>query len=136
VVSFPNSIVFQTPGGLFKQIPGVNFGWHELTLELPPGSDYRALKDLLLDKLNGVTDEYRGAIARQAETMRQSTSAPETTNVTPQVQLQYSTSGVQALVRYPVPLDRASEVDERVSRALHEIVRSSRDQRPEPRPAS
>jgi hypothetical protein len=38
------------------------------------------------------------------------------------VRLRYSTSGVQALVRYPVPLDRASEVNERVSRALHEIV--------------
>jgi small-conductance mechanosensitive channel len=135
VVSFPNSIVFQTPGGLFKQIPGA-FGWHELTLELPPGSDYGVLKDRLLDKLNGVTAEYRGTIARQAETLQKSASLPETTAVTPQVQLQYSASGVQALARYPVPLDRASEVDEQVSRALHEIVRSSRDPRPEPRPAS
>ncbi|HKD55246.1 MAG TPA: mechanosensitive ion channel family protein, partial [Steroidobacteraceae bacterium] len=122
VVSFPNSIVFQTPGGLFKQIPGVNFGWHELTVDLPPGSDFVALKDRLLAKLNAVIDEYRGDIARQAETMRQTTSWPETTDVTPQVQLQYSTSGVQAIARYPVPLDRAAEVDERVSRALHEVV--------------
>jgi small-conductance mechanosensitive channel len=122
VVSFANSIVFQSPGGLFRQIPGVNFGWHELTLNLPPGSDYVALKDRLLSKLNAILDEYRGDIARQAETMRRTSASAETTDVTPQVQLQYSASGVQALVRYPVPLNRAAEVDERVSRALHEVV--------------
>lgn len=138
VASFPNSIVFQSPGGLFRQIPGVNFGWHELTVNLPTGSDYLALKDRLLEKLNAIVNEYRGEIARQAETMRQTTSSPEITDVTPQVQLQYSTSGVQAIVRYPVPLNRAAEVDERVSRALHDLVpaRSSPDRRPEPHPAS
>src|SRR5262249_47031989 len=98
------------------------FGWHELTLALPPGSDYVALKDRLLAKLNAVIDEYRKDIARQAETMRQTTSSAETTDVTPQAQLHYSTSGVQAIARYPVPLNRAAEVDERVSRALHEVV--------------
>ena len=29
VVAFANSIVFQSSGGLFRQIPGVNFVWHE-----------------------------------------------------------------------------------------------------------
>src|SRR5579863_4600249 len=45
VVAFANSIVFQASGGLFRQIPGVNFAWHETTLKLPAGSDYVALKN-------------------------------------------------------------------------------------------
>jgi small-conductance mechanosensitive channel len=125
VVAFANSIVFQSSGGLFRQIPGVNFTWHELTLPLPPGGDYVALKDRLLATLTTIVDEHRGEIARQAETLKKTTSSPAATDVTPQVQLQFPPSGVEAKVRYPVPLNRAAEVDERVSQALHEVVQRS-----------
>jgi hypothetical protein len=40
----------------------------------------------------------------------------------PQVQLQFSLAGVEAKVRYPVPLNRAAEVDERISRELHQLA--------------
>jgi hypothetical protein len=39
-------------------------------------------------------------------------------DVQPQVQLRFATSGVEALVRYPVPLQQAAEIDERMSREL------------------
>jgi hypothetical protein len=39
VVAFANSIIFQASGGLFKQIPGVNLAWHEVTFNLPAGAD-------------------------------------------------------------------------------------------------
>ncbi len=39
VVAFANSIVFQVSSGLFKQIHGVDFVWHEITLTLPAGAD-------------------------------------------------------------------------------------------------
>jgi hypothetical protein len=38
------------------------------------------------------------------------------------VQLQFSPSGVEAKVRYPVPLNRTAEVDERVSQELHQLT--------------
>jgi len=123
VVAFANSIVFQTSGGLFRQIPGVNFTWHELTLSLPAGSDYAALKDRLLAALTAIVGEHSGEIARQAETIQRTAASPATSELTPQVQLQFSASGVEAKVRYPVPLDRTAEVDERVSQQLHEVVR-------------
>jgi hypothetical protein len=122
VVAFANSIVFQSSGGLFRQIPGVNFTWHESTLSLPAGSDYVALKDQLLATVTAIVDGYRADIARQAETLRRTTSSPAAADVTPQVQLQFSTSGAEAKVRYPVPLNRAAEVDERVSQELHGVV--------------
>jgi small-conductance mechanosensitive channel len=123
VVAFANSIVFQPGGGLFRQIPGVNFTWHELTLSLPQGSDYDALKDRLLATVTTIVDEHRGEIVRQAEAIRRTTSSDAAADVAPQVQLQFSASGVEAKVRYPVPLDRAAEVDERVSQQLHQAVR-------------
>jgi small-conductance mechanosensitive channel len=122
VVAFANSIVFQASGGLFRQIPGVNFAWHELTLSLPRGSDYVALKDQLVGALTAIVESHRGEIVRQAETIRRTTSSSAAADIAPQVQLQFSAAGVDAKVRYPVPLNRMVEVDERVSKALHEIV--------------
>ena len=125
VVAFANSIVFQSSGGLFRQIPGVNFTWHELTLSLPPGSDVLALKERLLAAVTSVVGEYRGEILRQAEAINQTTSVPSPTDVAPQVHLQFSPGGVEARVRYPVPLNRRAQVDERVSQQLHQVLQSS-----------
>jgi small-conductance mechanosensitive channel len=122
VVAIANSIVFQSSGGLFRQIPGVNFTWHELTVSLPAGSDYVALKNRLLGSLTAIVDEFRGELVRQAQTIRDATALPASTDVTPQVQLQFSPSGVEAKVRYPVPLNRTAEVDERVSQELHQLT--------------
>jgi len=125
VVAIANSIVFQSSGGLFRQIPGVNFTWHELTVSLPAGSDYVALKNRMLARLTAIVDEFRGEIVRQAQTIRDAASLPASTDVTPQVQLQFSPSGVEAKVRYPVPLNRTAEVDERVAQELHQLTRPS-----------
>ena len=40
-----------------------------------------------------------------------------------QVQLRFSNDSIEAIVRYPVPLQRAAEVEERMSRALLDAVR-------------
>ena len=48
VVAFANSVVFQVSSGLFKQIPGVNFSWREITLNLPSGADYADIKEKLI----------------------------------------------------------------------------------------
>jgi len=122
VVAIANSIVFQSSGGLFRQIPGVNFTWHELSVSLPAGSDYVALKNRLLGSVTAIVDEFRGELVRQAQTIRDATALPASTDVTPQVQLQFSPSGVEAKVRYPVPLNRTAEVDERVSQELHQLT--------------
>jgi small-conductance mechanosensitive channel len=130
VVAFANSIVFQSSGGLFKQIPGVNFTWHELMLSLPAGSDYLALKERLLAAVTSVVEEYRGEIVRQAETITQTTSLRAPTDVAPQVQLQFSLSGVEAKIRYPVPRSRRAQVDERVSQQLHQLLHRSETGKP------
>jgi small-conductance mechanosensitive channel len=122
VVAIANSIVFQSSAGLFRQIPGVNFTWHELTLSLPSGCDHLALKNRLLARVTAIVDEYRGEIVRQAQTIRETTALPASTDVTPQVQLRFSPSGVEAKVRYPVPLNRCAELDERVAQELHELT--------------
>lgn len=40
----------------------------------------------------------------------------------PQVQLHFSATGVEALVRYPVQLERAAQIDDRVSKELLSVM--------------
>ena len=126
VVAFANSIVFQSSGGLFKQIPGVNFAWHETTMSLPAGSDYVALKDRLLAAVSAIVSEYREEIVRQTRQIEKATASGSVGDAMPQVQLHFSAAGVEALVRYPVQLQHAAEIDERVSKELMKVVASVR----------
>lgn len=122
VVAFANSIVFQASGGLFKQIPGVNIAWHEITLKLPSDCDSAQMKVKLLEAVTGVIQEYSVEIERQTKQIQKTTASSSGGDAHPQVQLHFSISAVEALVRYPVQLQHAAEIDERVSRALLNVI--------------
>jgi small-conductance mechanosensitive channel len=122
VVAFPNSIVFQASSGIFKQIPGVNLAWHEITLTLPSKADPAAMKEKLLAAANQVLGEYSEDMARQTREIQKTTSLRAGDEAHAQVQLRFSASGVEAVVRYPVQLQHAAEIDERISRELLKVV--------------
>jgi small-conductance mechanosensitive channel len=122
VVAFANSIVFQASGGIFKQIPGVNLAWHDITLSLPAKADPSATKEKLLAAANQVLSEYTEDMARQTREIQKTTSLHAVGEAQAQVQLRFSASGVEALVRYPVQLQRAAEIDERISRELLKVI--------------
>jgi small-conductance mechanosensitive channel len=122
VVAFANSIIFQSSGGLFKQIAGVNLAWHEVTFGLPPGADYSALKDKMVEAVTRVIADYREDIVRQTREIEKAASASEAGDPLPSVQLRFSASSVDAIVRYPVQLSHAAEIDERVSRELLNVI--------------
>lgn len=122
VVAFANSIIFQATGGLFKQIPGINLAWHEITVRLPSGADPTALKTRLIEAVSGVLKDYRDDILRQTQEIQRTASAHGTGDAQPQVQLRFSAEGVDAIVRYPVELQHAAEIDERVSREVLSVI--------------
>ncbi len=122
VVAFANSIIFQASGGLFKQIPGVNLAWHEVTFSLPTGADYAALKDRMVEAVTRVIADYRDDIVRQTREIQKAASSSESGDPLPSVQLRFTASSVDATVRYPVQLSNAAEIDERVSRELLNVI--------------
>jgi small-conductance mechanosensitive channel len=122
VVAFANSIIFQASGGLFKQIPGVNLAWHEVTFSLPAGSDYAALKDRMVEAVTRVIADYRDDIVRQTREIQKAASSSESGDPLPSVQLRFTASSVDATVRYPVQLSNAAEIDERISRELLNVI--------------
>jgi small-conductance mechanosensitive channel len=122
VAAFPNSVVFQVTTGLFKQIPGVSFAWHDITLALPAGSDYESVKQQLAKAANEALGEYHEEIQRQTRELQRTTLSSAGGDALPTVQLSYSAKGVDAHVRYPVQLAHAAEIDERMSRALLQVI--------------
>jgi hypothetical protein len=122
VAAFPNSVVFQVTTGLFKQIPGVSFAWHDITLALPAEGEYESIKQKLSAAANEVLAEYREEIQRQTRELQRTTLSSAGGDALPTVQLSYSAKGVDAHVRYPVQLAHAAEIDERMSRALLQVI--------------
>ena len=118
VVAFPNLIVFQATGGLFKHLPGVNLSWHEITVPLPLVSDYAALKQRLLEAVRAVTQEYRGEIERQRNEIREMSLSGGGGDTEVHVQMHIAEGHMQAQIGYPVHSQHAADIDERVSEAV------------------
>jgi small-conductance mechanosensitive channel len=125
VVAFANSVVFQASGGIFKQIPGVSLAWREVSLAIPDDGDYNAIKQRLQDAAHRVLEDYRDDLERQTRELRKASSSSAAEGTQAQVQLRFSAGSVDAMVRYPVPLQSAAEVEERMSRALRDAIRES-----------
>jgi small-conductance mechanosensitive channel len=122
VVAFPNSIVFQATGGLFRQIPGVSLVWHELVVTLPADREYSQFRSELLPRLQHALQDYQEALRQQSRQIEQTTASSSVPAADPQVQLRLSAAGAEVVVRYPVQLEHAGEIDDKVSQAVSEML--------------
>jgi small-conductance mechanosensitive channel len=117
IVEFPNSVVFDHSAGIFKQLPGTRYLWHEVSLTVPPGTDFRATQTKLLAAVESVFDEYRPAIEQQHRDMDRllgiSTAVPQ-----PHTRLRVAGAGLEIRVRYPVEIENAGDIDDRVAAAV------------------
>jgi small-conductance mechanosensitive channel len=118
VVAFSNTIVFQPTAGLFKQIPGTNFLWHEITLSLSPETDYDSAKKRLLQVVENVLGDYGEELERQNRAMSSSLPSTPPNGFRPKAQVRFTTSALEVVIRFPVDLHQADEIDERVTREL------------------
>jgi small-conductance mechanosensitive channel len=123
VVVFSNAVLFQPTANFFKQIPGTSFSWHRITLTLAPETDYHRAEQLLMEAVNRVFADYRDEINRQHNTMQQTLTIPVKAP-TPQSRFRFMESGLELVIRYPVPLDDVTGVDDQVTRALVQALRS------------
>ena len=94
-------------------------------ITLPGDADYAAIKERLLTAASRVLENYAEELERQTRALNK-TSWGNMDKVEAQVQLRFSSDSIEAIVRYPVPLARAAEVEERMSRALLEAARDSK----------
>jgi small-conductance mechanosensitive channel len=117
VVAFSNAVVFQAGSGMFKQIPGTNFVWHEVTLTLDPKSNYREVEQRMMDAVNQVFAEYRDNMEMQRRSVERALNSA-LGSFAPESRLQLTQSALEVVVRYPMELSNAAEVDNRMTRAI------------------
>ena len=117
VVAFSNAVVFQAGSGMFKQIPGTNFVWHEVTLTLDPKSNYRQVEQRMMDAVNQVFAEYRDRMEMQRRSVERALNSA-LGSFAPESRLQLTQSALEVVVRYPMELSNAAEVDNRMTRAI------------------
>jgi small-conductance mechanosensitive channel len=119
VVVFSNSVLFQ-PGGFYKQLPGADYVYHEVALTLSPESDHHLAEQRLMAAVEEVYGEYKDEIERQ---YAEATRGPAAGHLPlprprPEGRLRFVDSGLEFIVRYPVELAHAAEVDDRITRKL------------------
>ena len=112
VVAFSNSIVFQPGPGVFKQIPGTSFIWHELKLTLAGDSDYRGAKDRITKAVDTTLAGYGDSIDAQREVMVRNLTSVSPGELKPRTQLHYAAAGIEVTILFPVEFQKASEIDD------------------------
>ncbi|HEV2493316.1 MAG TPA: mechanosensitive ion channel family protein [Terriglobia bacterium] len=122
VVAFPNSVVFQSTAGLFKQIPGTNFVWHEITLTLSPDSDWGTVEKRVHEAVEAAFSDYRGEMERQQRQMERTLASTAVPALWPRSRLRLTPSGLEVVIRFPVDSQHATEIDNRVTRELLKAI--------------
>lgn len=120
VAVFSNSVLFAA-SGFFRQIPGAEYTWHEVALTLAPTSNVKLAEDRLMGAVQAVYAKYREELQRQhavaARAFHVPVPAPE-----PEARLRFVDAGLEMVVRYPVELRDAAEIDDRVTRGLLDAI--------------
>jgi small-conductance mechanosensitive channel len=121
IVVFANSVLFQAGTPLFKQIPGTSYAWHEVAVSLAPGANFKLVQDKLTEVVNSVYAQYRAGIEKQYGDIERRVEielrAPAT-----EAKLQFVDNGLELMVRYPVEIRKAPEVDDNITRKLLETI--------------
>ena len=118
VVAFSNSVVFQPNAGLFKQIPGTNFVWHEVSLTVSPDTDYRQLETRMLEAVNRIFSNYQEKMELQRRSMETAIHGFSAEALHPESRLYLTPTGTQVVVRYPVEVNEAADIDNRIAREV------------------
>jgi hypothetical protein len=110
VAVFANSVLFQTGTPLYKQLPGTEYAWHELTAKLKPEADTEAVRNALCTIIEGVYQTYKPAIDAQ---QHQIESWMGTAVDPPRVDshLRMTDDGLQVAILFPVEIAGASKAD-------------------------
>ena len=112
IAVFANSVLFQTGTPLYKQIPGTNYAWHEITVKIKAGVDDEPALKAIRAAVQAVYDDYSAEIERQHG---ETEAWMDTTLPKPgiETQMQFA-DGFQYAVLYPVLVGRAAATDQEV----------------------
>ena len=123
VAVFSNAVLFQAGTPLFKQLPGTEYLWHELTVKLNNDTDFRPAVQAMLDSVHKVYSGYRNQIERQHQQLE---SWMDSGFDPPGVEssLQLVDGGLQFWARFPVLIRATKETNNRMTESLLDAISS------------
>jgi small-conductance mechanosensitive channel len=124
IAVFSNAVLFQAGTPLFKQLPGTGYAWHELIVRLTDSADYRMICEAILHVVESAYQEYRDRVVHEHQSVQ---NWMQTTIDSPEIQsrLQFSAGVFQFWVRFPVEIRAAAQTDEKITRALLDLMASN-----------
>jgi small-conductance mechanosensitive channel len=126
IVVFSNAVLFQAGTPLFKQIPGAEYAWHEVVMMIAPNGNHKAAQQKLVTAVDEVYEKYRDRIERQHATIERRVDIQVATPK-PEARLQFADTGLELLVRYPVDIRKAPDIDEQMTRKVLQLTESDPD---------
>jgi small-conductance mechanosensitive channel len=122
VVVFSNSVVFQPNSGLFKQIPGTSFVWHQISLTLAAESNYHLVEKRMMEAVNSVYSKYKDSMEAQRRRMEQNLTGIPVRSLDPESRLRLTQTGLEVVIRYPLELTTAAQIDDEMARSLLDAI--------------
>jgi small-conductance mechanosensitive channel len=123
IVVFSNSVLFQAGTPLFKQIPGTEYAWHEVVVNIAPSGNHQVAQTKLVAAVGEVYEKYRQRIERQHAMIERRVDIQVATPK-PEARLQFADAGLELLVRYPVDIRKAPDIDEEMTRKVLQLTQS------------
>jgi small-conductance mechanosensitive channel len=121
VAVFSNAVLFQAGTPLYKQIPGTEYAWRELVVNITETANYKIVYEAIMKEIHAVYEGYRTKIEQQHQVVQ---NWMQTAIDPPAIEshLQFNQSGLQLWARFPVQIKQASETDEKLTQALLELM--------------
>jgi Mechanosensitive ion channel len=121
IVVFSNAILFQAGTPLFKQIPGTEYAWHEVAVMVAPNGNHKLAQEKLVATVDSVYSKYQKEIERQhADIERRVDIQVEAPR--PEARIHFVDAGLELLVRYPVEIRKAPNIDEEMTREVLNVI--------------
>jgi len=121
VVAFANAVLFQPTTPMYRQVPGTDYTWHEISISLQPTGNHKLVEDTMMRVVQDVYEKYQPVLDRQQRSIEQRFEVPFTP-LKPKAQLQLADTGLEAVVRYPVSLRHNVEADDEITRRLLDLI--------------
>jgi small-conductance mechanosensitive channel len=122
VVVFSNAVVFQPNAGLFKQIPGTSFRWHEISLTVAADSNYHGVEERMMAAVNSVFAKFKESMETQRRRMERELTGISVRSLEPESRVRWTQTGLEVVIRYPVELSNAAKIDDEMARAMLDAI--------------
>jgi small-conductance mechanosensitive channel len=120
IVVFSNAVLFQATTPLFRQLPGTRYTWHEAVLPLAAKANYDHVQKALNSAIGPIYKEYNLDTLWHRRTF-DAIDIP-INPPTPEHRVQFAEGGPELVARYPVDLNRAAEIDGKITKALIDAI--------------